>query len=195
MTKDQKVTWIQYFQYLHSQWCTKFAKNLSLAQCVDKAMKDNIIITNFIDLFYTYKPFELPITLAHTLEFNIILRDPDNTFNVDYILNNSTLVSFSGTKEQLLDYIVTELNLTGNIIAFVKEDIIYIYSYDNSYTLLDLPTVDITNISSGDTITVDITSLENNTSIILDSMNCLTYEEMCNIKNKLLILLKECNCD
>ena len=193
MTKQQKETWIQYFQYLHSLWSVKFANNLSLGQCVDKSLEDNVVITTFIDLFYRYQPFDNVVTNAYTLSFDFTI--PENSvFEVTYIQNGSTLFVFNDIKENLLNYIVTELNSTGDLIAFVKDNIIYVYTYDSGYNFADLPTINILTYDPEEIVSVTITSLENNTNIILNERNCLTLDQMCEIKRKLLLLLNNSNC-
>lgn len=193
MTKQQKETWVQYFQLLHSKWSVKFANNLSLGQCVDKSLEDNVIITNFIDLFYRYTPFDTVVTNAYTLSFDFTIPE-DSVFEVTYIQNGSTLFVFNDIKENLLNYIVTELNSTGDLIAFVKDNLIYVYTYDSGYNFADLPTINILTYDPEEVVSVTIASLENNTDVILNERNCLTLDQMCEIKRKLLLLLNNSNC-
>lgn len=193
MTTDQKTTWIQYFQYLHSIWGEEFAKKLSLGQCVDKLIEDNIIICSLIDVFYRYKSFDQEITNAY--KFKIVYNEyNDNQFELTYNQNGSDLFTFIGTKDELYNYIITELNSTPDLIAFYNNDYIYVYTYDNNYTYSDLPIITIVSDIEDDII-VTIESLLNETDEILDSMNCLTLKEMCDIKEKLISLLNNQNCN
>lgn len=193
MNTEQKTTWIQYFQYLYSLWGESFEKSLSLGECTKQYIDDNIIITNLINIFYRYKPFEQEVTNAYKIKFNYNEYD-NNTFEVTYNQNGSDLFTFIGTKDELINYIVTELNLTSDLIAFYSNDYIYVYTYSTSYTYSDLPIITIVSDIEDD-ITVTISSLLNETDEILNTMNCLTLDEMCLIKQKILSLLKNKNCN
>lgn len=193
MNIDQKTTWIQYFQYLHSLWGESFEKSLSLGECSKQYIDNNIIITNLINIFYRYRPFEQEVTNAYKIKFNYNEYD-NNIFEVTYNQNGSDLFTFIGTKNELNEYILTELNSTPDLIAFYSNDYIYIYTYNNTYTYSDLPIITIVPDIEDD-ITVAIVSLLNNTNEILDTINCLTLDEMCLIKEKLISLLKNKNCN
>lgn len=188
MTTDQKTTWIQYFQYLHSLWGADFNNRLSLGECSKKALEENTVISNLINIFYRYKPFEQEVTNAYKIKFNY--NDyTDNDFEVTYNQNGVDLFTFIGTKEELTGYILTELNSTSDLIAFYSNDYIYVYTYSNTYTYSDLPVITIVPDSEDD-ITVTIETLLNQTDEILNTLNCLSLDEMCLIKQKLLSLLK-----
>lgn len=194
MTIDQKTTWIQYFQYLHSIWAEDFAKKLSLGQCVDTALENNVIISNLIEIFYRYKPFDSEITNAYKFKINYNEYSNNNDFELTYNQNGIDLFTFVGNNDEVINYIILELNSTPDLIAFYSNSYIYVYTYDNSYNYSDLPIITIVEDSEDD-ITVTIESLLNETNEILDTMNCLTLKEMCLIKEKLLSLLNNINCN
>jgi len=188
MTNNQKITWIQYFQYLHSLWGEEFNNKLSLGECSKKMLEENSIISNLISIFYRYKPFDQEVTNAYKFKINFNSYT-SNEFELTYNQNGSDLFTFIGIKEEVITYILTELNSTSDLIAFYNTDYIYVYSYNTIYTYSDLPIITIVPDSEDD-ITVTIDTLLNQTDEILNTLNCLTLDEMCLIKQKLLSLLK-----
>lgn len=188
MTITQKTTWIQYFQYLHSLWGEAFNNKLSLGECSKQALEDNNIIINLISIFYRYKPFEQEVTNAYKFKINYNEYN-NNDFELTYNQNGVDLFTFIGIKEELTNYILTELNSTSDLIAFYNDDYIYVYTYSDTYTYSDLPIITIVE-DAADDITVTIETLLNETEEILNTLNCLTLDEMCLIKQKLLTLLK-----
>lgn len=189
MNNNQKTTWIQYFQYLHSKWGENFEKSLSLGECSKKYVNDNIIISSLINLFYRYKPFEQEVTNAY--KFKINYNDYiDNQFDLTFNQNGADLFTFIGTKDEVISYILTELNSTSDLIALYNNDYIYVYTYDDTYTYSDLPIITI-GTDPEDDITITIKTLLKETDEILNTLNCLTLDEMCLIKDKLIYLLKK----
>lgn len=200
MTEEQKITWIQYFQYKHALWLEEFNKNLSIGKCVDKLINDNLVITNLIGIFYRYKTLDSYITNQFTITFPNDSATDSLTIYLE--LNDVVLGSIVTSSENspYIDMFVENINTSNEVFdtgyTAVREGNSVIVTSFNTNETCELPILQISNSSSElipdyAIVTSTCVSLEDQ----LNEINCLTLKELCTLKEKILLLTKSCNCN
>lgn len=192
MTQACKNTHIQYIQYLYAQLSNTYLTKLNIGkQCLEAELHLDIA-RSYLDSLCNYQVFEEEITYAYS--FNIT-RVGEDSVNINITIGTESIIySGSGTLEEILIYFETQFSNSTDYSfeIYVNEDILYIYSYDNTLTFSTTTTV---SSSNSDEATIEETNMQNTYCTILDFQNCLTTEEICTIIQHSQKILKECNCN
>lgn len=202
MINADKTIIIQSLQIKHTEWLTDYNKALSLGICPESWAMTNIMISNLIRVIYGYKAFDSTVTNADVVTVNIAASDPSETYTIDIDYGATNLVSFTGTGDQTV--VATQLRdsinagtATHNYYAVTVSNVLYLYTYDVAATYADTPTL---TYSELDNTTVELgmttSSLDSiNLSTILDTWNCLTLDELCDVVSRIRELLTDCKCN
>jgi len=187
MTQDQLNNWLYYLQCKYSTWSTSFNNALSFGTCIDSFIENNITISNLFGPLHRYVPFTSTVTNAFSFTIDSITEDV--TVRIAFTLDGYA-VSYAGTDDisSILTFIAGEINDNTEYVALIVGSSLYIYSYKTGETFT-IPAISTTEA------VVSTVNLENDLSVILNTWNCLSLEEICAIKNKLNSLLGNCKCN
>jgi len=183
----EKETIQKYIKYFQCKLATKYAKtwnnNLIKGKCVEETFEDIIVANYLIDLLYDYNYLDGTVTSAWSFT---IERLEDGSVTIEIIKDGITLASYTGTDDTAT--ILSELLAALSVVykGFIDGNTLYIYSFDGGETFTTTPVV---TISDATLLTNVTESLYGNLAVLTDRLNCLTYEELCTIKDHLAKLL------
>jgi len=202
MIATDRVKIIQDLQCRHASWLAKYNQSLSLGECADKWVNNNIAISNYIKVLYRYIPFTYTVTNADSVTITIIPNDTVQTYNISISYNGESLVNFSGTgtQETIIDEIVTFINTGTNSHEYYcvnDNNTLYLYTYGNTAAFGDVPLV---TISESYNNIVELSYESNSISeddlyVISDLWNCISEDDLCDIVCKIKSLMDNCNCN
>lgn len=198
---SDKTLIIQDLQCKLSSWLTTLNKNLSLNTCVDESNLITVQATNLINVLYRYNSFTSIVTNAQKIEFTYTTLEESDFVTIEIYEDLTLLATYSGidTLSVILNSLCNQINtnLPLNYVCIVQDNCLYLYTYDVAKSYSDNINVIITET---DTTSINVTSeitpiLTDNLNLILDSINCLTLDDTCNIIKKIKSLIKNCNCN
>ena len=201
MILEDKIKIIQDLQCKHSKGLVAFDAGLSFGLCVETRMESNIQVNYLIKTLYRYQAFSQAVTNADTVTINIASTDLTETYSISISYGATNLVTFvgTGTEDSVLDQLTTLINAgtgTHSYLCVRSGNSLYLYTHDVGATYADAPTI-IFSEASNLTTELSITStplIETQLYLILDTMNCLTLEEVCAIVTETRSLLSDSNC-
>lgn len=192
MTLSERNTFILDMQCQHSAFSDKYLNTLSLGDC-PSSFADIAIETKYLlKPWYRYTPYTTEVFTSWQIEFTQVTKDVAYTVEVEFQAINFGTYSGSSDGESVALFFETAINLltsSHNISAERVGNILYFYSYDNTYNYLTDPVVTILPVTDPVVASAVITSLEDSSETILDLWNCLTLEELCGIKTYTLSIL------
>lgn len=201
MLVSDKVKIIQDLQCKHASWLADYSNALSLGQCPESWIMNNIMISNMIKVLYRYTPFTQAITNADSITITLSPENITDVYNISISYGAVNLVTFSGSgsQQQIVDSIVTLINentITHEYYCVSKDNVLYLYTYSGSYTYSSTPTVVIseTNLSVLELTTSTYQYTELNSDELLDLWNCISVDDFCDIVCKIKSLITNCNC-
>jgi len=191
MTQDCLNTHILYTRYLFIDKMDNYLTKLNIGKQCKEGYKNLRIVREYMKSYCSYQPFEDTVTYAYSFEITRVGED-----TVDIIINiglDTFTYTGTGDLEEINTYFITEALASSNYTfeARTIDDILYIYSFDNSLTFATATTV---STSDSDEATITETNLENSYCTILDELNCLTTEQLCCMIQHGYSLLQDCNC-
>jgi hypothetical protein len=202
MVTADKIKVIQDLQCRHLSWLSKYNKALSYGTCPDSWIQNNILISNLIKVIYRYRLFDEPVTNADMITINLAEITPLETIDIEIAYGATILATFSGTGStnsiaaNLCSLINSGTN-THHYYCVVSQNVLYLYTFDGGATFADTPTVtysesDVTTLE----LNIGVTSIvEDDLTVVLDTMNCLSFKEICAIITKIKSMLNNCNCN
>jgi len=202
MIVADKTKIIQDLQCKHATWLVKYNTAISIGTCVSSWTEQNIIISNLIMPIYRYKAFDEEVTNADIVQIDIATTDPTETYSIAIDYGATNLVTFvgTGTQEEVVVEIRNLINSASGTHDYYCVNVgnsLYLYTYDAGASYSDTPTLTYSELDATTVELVMATSSVTSTGLdpILDSWNCLTLTQLCNIICKVRDLLTDCKCN
>lgn len=178
-------TFIKYFQcLLAKKYQKEWSNNLVKGICVNETKEKLILVNSLIDIFYRYNTIG-----TVTNAWSITLNRTNTTLSVTYVLviNSVVIASYTGTgsTQTILEDFLLEIKDNGYN-GFLEGNTLFIYSTENTELFTYQPTIE---ASLRDTLTYSVESLKNKLYLFTNKINCLSVDELCIIKNKILQIL------
>lgn len=172
MTLECRNTWINYFQCKQGTQLNELNKSLSYGICPDKNLRNNTILSMYIDTLLRYVPFDDEVVFAYAITITKPgAEGSTGTVNVD--INSVTYTgSSTGDAKDIADALAADLE-AGGFETTVVDNIVYVWSYDPDLEGLFEGSTSNDNADSSDE------DLTNNLGVILNLWNCLTLEQIC----------------
>ena len=188
-TPEEKRATIMALQYKHSIFSGTLATALSNGSCAECLLDKNAAILMGIDTIKRYHVVGAPITYSYQITFSVI-KTSIATISVD--IDSVTIGTYVGgaSAEDVAEGVALSINgqtETTGYYAVTEGGKLIIYSTSESASYNNVPDVSISLPS----IVASLLSLEGDNSVVFNALNCITEEQMCNIKKYLFCFLNK----
>jgi hypothetical protein len=192
MTQTCKVAHIRYLQGLYADLANTYLEKLNIGRLCTEAERNLLITKEYIKSIKCYEVFDAAVTYAYSFT---IVREGTESVVLRIIIGGVEELVYSGDGdlEAILSSFKASALVASNydLEAEIIDEVLYIYSYDTDLTFTTSTTV---TTNDEDEATISAENLQNTYCTILDSKNCLTTEEICDIITHGKKLLNDCNC-
>lgn len=204
MTEECRIKYIQVLQCKYADFVDSLVEKLKFGRVCKDLEQSMLIVRDYIKSLYCYKALS-ELTNVYKIKIEGVTIDDDDEFInivVTLVINGTPVVVYNLTSPVQtfpLGDILNAFNTLNSlpfgyqVLVDYSTNEVYLYSETTNTATITSSMSYITNQTSG-TLNYNISNEPENRNFVLDRLNCLTTNEICNITHHAFELLEKCEC-